>query len=297
MGHTSRSSVPTVPPTGGGRRRVRGVIGGIRRSTCVLSSRSARRSWSLHSPCPVVAPRAATPRPAAAPAASRSVTCKIGFFGALTGDAANLGINIKNGAELAVDAVQREATRTARSRSRSSTRQGDPDKAPALAQKAVDDKTVIGIVGPAFSGESKAADPIFNEAGLPRSPASATNPALSKNGWKTFHRILGNDADAGPGRREVHQGRPQGHEGRSSSTTRPSTARAWPTSSRPTSAPSVIGTDTTCQQKQTDFSADRHQGQGRRRPTRSSTVATTPRPASWSSSCKDGGCHGHLRRR
>ena len=28
---------------------------------------------------------------------------KIGFFGALTGDAANLGINIKNGAELAVN--------------------------------------------------------------------------------------------------------------------------------------------------------------------------------------------------
>ncbi len=27
---------------------------------------------------------------------------KIGFFGALTGDAANLGINIKNGADLAV---------------------------------------------------------------------------------------------------------------------------------------------------------------------------------------------------
>ncbi len=33
---------------------------------------------------------------------------KIGFFGALTGDAANLGINIKNGADLAVTAVQRE---------------------------------------------------------------------------------------------------------------------------------------------------------------------------------------------
>ena len=76
VGHTSRSSVPTVPPTGGGRRRVRGVIGGIRRSTCVLSSSTARRSWSLHWPCPVVAPRAATPRPAAAPAATRSATCR-----------------------------------------------------------------------------------------------------------------------------------------------------------------------------------------------------------------------------
>ena len=27
---------------------------------------------------------------------------------------------------------------------------------------------------------------------------SATNPALSENGWDTFHRALGNDATQGP---------------------------------------------------------------------------------------------------
>ena len=76
--------------------------------------------------------------------------------------------------------------------------QGSETQAPALAKTAIDDKTVIGIVGPAFSGESKAADPAFNEAGLTTITPSATNPALAKNGWKTFFRALGNDASQGP---------------------------------------------------------------------------------------------------
>jgi branched-chain amino acid transport system substrate-binding protein len=76
--------------------------------------------------------------------------------------------------------------------------QGDPSVAPGLAQKAVTDKKLVGVVGPAFSGESKAANPIFDKAGLNIITASATNPALSENGWKTFHRVLGNDATQGP---------------------------------------------------------------------------------------------------
>jgi branched-chain amino acid transport system substrate-binding protein len=122
---------------------------------------------------------------------------KIGFFGALTGDAANLGINIKNGAELAVKQYN-EKNAACKVTLTSFDSQGDPSIAPGLAQKAVTDKKLVGIVGPAFSGESKAADPIFEKAGLNTISASATNPALSENGWKTFHRVLGNDATQGP---------------------------------------------------------------------------------------------------
>ena len=122
---------------------------------------------------------------------------KIGFFGALTGDAANLGINIKNGAELAVKQYN-EKNADCKVNLVTFDSQGDPSVAPGLAQKAVTDKKLVGIVGPAFSGESKAADPIFDKAGLNIITASATNPALSENGWKTFHRILGNDATQGP---------------------------------------------------------------------------------------------------
>ena len=132
-----------------------------------------------------------------AAAGGKACDLKIGFFGALTGDAANLGINIKNGADLAVKQYN-EKHADCKVTLVTFDSQGDPAQAPALAQKAVSDKKVIGIVGPAFSGESKAADPIFDKAGLTTITPSATNPKLSQNGWKTFFRMLGNDATQGP---------------------------------------------------------------------------------------------------
>lgn len=122
---------------------------------------------------------------------------KIGFFGALTGDAANLGQNIQNGVKLAVDQYNVKNA-DCKVTVQPYDSQGDPAVAPGLAKSAIDNKSVVGIVGPAFSGESKAADPLFNEAGLVTISPSATNPALSTNGWKTFFRVLGNDASQGP---------------------------------------------------------------------------------------------------
>ena len=43
---------------------------------------------------------------------------------------------------------------------------GGPDPAPALAQKAIGDAAILGIVGPAFSGETEASEPLFEQAGL-----------------------------------------------------------------------------------------------------------------------------------
>jgi branched-chain amino acid transport system substrate-binding protein len=122
---------------------------------------------------------------------------KIGMFGALTGPNANLGIYIQNGVNLALDDYNK-AHPDCKVTLENYDSQGDPTQAPALAKKAIDDKKVVGIVGPAFSGESKAADPLFNEAGLVTVTPSATNPALAENGWKTFFRALGNDATQGP---------------------------------------------------------------------------------------------------
>jgi branched-chain amino acid transport system substrate-binding protein len=125
--------------------------------------------------------------------------CKhsVGFFGALTGDQANLGINIRNGAKLAVDEYNADNKDNCVTLKEFDSA-GDPAQAPGLARRAVTDKTLLGIIGPAFSGESKAANGTFDQAGLPIITASATNPLLAENGWKTFHRILGNDASQGP---------------------------------------------------------------------------------------------------
>ncbi len=122
----------------------------------------------------------------------------LGFFGALTGDAANLGVNIEQGAELAVDQFNANNP-DCQVEMKKFDSQGSPDQAPALAKQAIDDASVIGIIGPAFSGESKVANPLFDEAGLPIITPSATNPGLAEQGWKVFHRALGNDASQGPG--------------------------------------------------------------------------------------------------
>jgi branched-chain amino acid transport system substrate-binding protein len=122
---------------------------------------------------------------------------KIGFFGALTGDAAGLGIHMRNGSKMAIEQYNK-ANPDCKVTATEYDSQGDPAKAPALAKQAVSDTKVVAIIGPAFSGESEVADPIFEEAGLPTISPSATRPSLSTKGWKTFHRGVGNDESQGP---------------------------------------------------------------------------------------------------
>jgi branched-chain amino acid transport system substrate-binding protein len=122
---------------------------------------------------------------------------KIAFFGALTGSSAALGINENNGVKLAVDKYNKENA-NCKVELVSLDSQGSPDQAPGLAQKAIDDTKILGVVGPAYSGESEAAGPLFNEAGLVSITASATRPSLADQKWKTFFRAVGNDFSQGP---------------------------------------------------------------------------------------------------
>ncbi|MFI6822543.1 branched-chain amino acid ABC transporter substrate-binding protein [Micromonospora sp. NPDC050187] len=132
-------------------------------------------------------------------AASGGDACgnKIAFFGALTGSSAALGINENNGVKLAVEQYNK-ANADCKVELVPLDSQGSPDQAPGLAQKAIDDEKLLGIVGPAYSGESEAAGPLFNEAGLVTITPSATNPTLAKQNWKTFFRAVGNDLSQGP---------------------------------------------------------------------------------------------------
>src|SRR5262245_19425102 len=130
-----------------------------------------------------------------------SVTCNnltIASFQALTGDAAGLGLPIKNGVDLAIKKFN-EKNKGCQIKFQPEDSQGSPDQAPGLSKKLVDQSDVVGVVGPAFSGESKNAGPTFAAAGLVTITPSATNPDLSKNGWKTFHRALAGDGVQGSG--------------------------------------------------------------------------------------------------
>lgn len=120
----------------------------------------------------------------------------LAFFGPKTGDAAGLGKPIYQGAQLAIDQYNKTADCKVDYKLYDS--QGDPGQAKNLAPEVANNKSIVGVVGPAFSGESESAGPVFAEAGLATITPSATNPDLASHGWKTFHRNLGNDATQGP---------------------------------------------------------------------------------------------------
>jgi branched-chain amino acid transport system substrate-binding protein len=134
------------------------------------------------------------------PAGDGKATCppvSIAMAGALNGPDAALGINIKNGVQLAID-KHNAANPGCQVQLKPFDTEGDPQKATAIAPQIVDDQYTIGLVGPAFSGETKATGGVFDQAGLVATTASATNVTLSENGWKTFFRGLGNDGVQGP---------------------------------------------------------------------------------------------------
>ncbi|HEY2430112.1 MAG TPA: branched-chain amino acid ABC transporter substrate-binding protein, partial [Acidimicrobiales bacterium] len=129
---------------------------------------------------------------------SGGCTATIGFFGALTGpNSPNLGINERNGVKLAISQFM-AANPNCKISEKDFDSQGDPAQAPALAQKAIEDSSVTALIGPAFSGESKVADPIFEQGTLPNMTVSATGVSLGTHGWKYWHRAVGNDNSQGP---------------------------------------------------------------------------------------------------
>lgn len=122
---------------------------------------------------------------------------KIGFFGALSGADSGLVTPMKQGADLAVEKYNKENA-DCKVTVQAFDSQGKADLAGGLATSAAGDKKIVAMIGPAFSGESEVALPIFEQAGLPVITPSATRPSLSTKGWKVFHRGVGNDFSQGP---------------------------------------------------------------------------------------------------
>lgn len=162
------------------------------------SSSSADTSSSSSSSS--AAPEASSLKPVL-PAGDGKAKCASGlslaYIGTINGDSAALGQAIRNGAKLAVD-QHNKANAGCQVGFKQFDSEGSPDKAPGVVTQAINSKDIVGVIGLPFSGESKAVGKAFNDAGLVTISPSATNPGLSKNGWKTFFRALGNDASQGP---------------------------------------------------------------------------------------------------
>lgn len=74
----------------------------------------------------------------------------------------------------------------------------DPKQGTAVAQKLCDAK-VAGVVGHLNSGTTIPASKIYNDCGIPHVTGAATNPNLTKPGYKTTYRIIANDNALGAG--------------------------------------------------------------------------------------------------
>jgi branched-chain amino acid transport system substrate-binding protein len=67
-----------------------------------------------------------------------------------------------------------------------------------IAAQVVSQPDIVGVIGPSLSGETGAALPTFEQAGLAIITPSATNAELGGDGPRTFHRMVTTDATQGP---------------------------------------------------------------------------------------------------
>jgi branched-chain amino acid transport system substrate-binding protein len=120
-------------------------------------------------------------------------TYTIGLEMPLSGQNAQLGINEEYGVEVAVAQANQNSSLGFKVKLVKSDDEGDPTKSPAAANQLVQNSAVIGVIGPAFSGNTTASGPIYNAAHLPFITPSATNATLGTHGWTYYHRIVPND--------------------------------------------------------------------------------------------------------
>ena len=120
-------------------------------------------------------------------------TWTIGTMGALSGDFATIGEPIFQGIEYAVAEINDAGELACTIELVSEDSQGSPDQAPALAQSLVEEETLVGIVGPYFSGETLATGEIFSSAGVPFICPSCTGATIDDQGFSTFFRAVGDD--------------------------------------------------------------------------------------------------------
>ncbi|WP_246127976.1 branched-chain amino acid ABC transporter substrate-binding protein, partial [Amycolatopsis rhizosphaerae] len=182
------------------RARLTGVIALAAAASLALGACAARDQGSSSGTNTGSAAAPSQAADAANPAGDGKAVCSgvsLAYAGTINGASAALGQNILRGADLAVK-QHNKANPNCQVTLKQFDTEGKPDKAPGIVTQVIAEADIIGVVGLPFSGESKAAGNLFNQAGLVSISPSATNPGLANNGWKTFFRGMGNDAVQGP---------------------------------------------------------------------------------------------------
>jgi branched-chain amino acid transport system substrate-binding protein len=127
---------------------------------------------------------------------------KIGHVGPISGPQASYGKDNENGARMAIDDLNAQNVvingKKIKFELIAEDDAADPKQGTAAAQKLCDAK-VAGVVGHLNSGTTIPAAKVYNDCGIPHITPSATNPNLTKPGYKTTFRLLANDLALGAG--------------------------------------------------------------------------------------------------
>lgn len=125
---------------------------------------------------------------------------KLGFAAVLSGAQGHYGKDMEYAAKLAVDeANERKFVvkgQTIKFELLSEDDMADPKMGPQVAQRLID-AGVVAVIGHFNSGTSIPASRIYSAAGIPQVSPSATNPALTHQGYKTVFRVINSDAQMG----------------------------------------------------------------------------------------------------
>ena len=127
---------------------------------------------------------------------------KIGHVGPVSGPQAHYGKDNENGARMAIEELNTQNIvingKKIKWELQAEDDAADPKQGTAAAQKLCDAK-VAGVVGHLNSGTTIPASKVYNDCGIPHVTGAATNPALTKPGYKTTFRIIANDNALGAG--------------------------------------------------------------------------------------------------
>ncbi len=138
---------------------------------------------------------------AEAPKAPEMMVVKIGSASPLTGPQAHIGIDIRNGVQLAIEDANKAGVtiggKAVKFEMVAEDDEANPTKATTVAQKLADAK-VAGVVGHFNSGASIPASKIYADAGIPQISPSSTNPDYTLKGYKTTFRVVAHDGQQGP---------------------------------------------------------------------------------------------------
>lgn len=135
-------------------------------------------------------------------AAAQETIVKIGHVAPLSGSQAHYGKDNENGVRMAIEDLNAQNIVIGGKKIKfeivAEDDAADPKQGTAAAQKLCDSK-VAGVVGHLNSGTTIPASKVYNDCGIPHITGAATNPNLTKPGYKTTYRIIANDNALGAG--------------------------------------------------------------------------------------------------